>query len=182
MYGFKGRKAAQTAAYFAIQQGGAINVLKLAKLLYLAERESMSRFDEPLFYDRLVSMDHGPVASISLDLINGLSQDTNWDTFIKPRDGHMVPVGEGITFSNLDELSKADLTILSDLWEKFSAFDRYEIRDWTHVNCPEWDNPKGSSEPINHSIVFKFLNKPNASELADDISDYRNYVSSLEGC
>ena len=56
MYGYKERKAAQTAAFFALRSGGSINILKLAKLLYLAERESMEKFDEPLFYDRLVSM------------------------------------------------------------------------------------------------------------------------------
>ena len=57
MYGYKERKAAQVAAYFALKEQGSINVLKLAKLLYLAERESMRLFDEPMFFDRLVSME-----------------------------------------------------------------------------------------------------------------------------
>lgn len=182
MYGYKERKAAQTAAFFAIKQGGSINVLKLAKLLYLAERESMERFDEPLFYDRLVSMDHGPVTSISLNMINGLQQSSHWDEFILDRNGHEVGLAAGKTLENLDELSRADLSILSDLWDKFAGFDRYQIRDWTHKNCPEWENPRGSMSPIKHSQVFKFLNKQNANDLAEDVQKYRSYSSTLENC
>ena len=33
--------AAQLCAFFALKEGGGINIVKLMKLLYLAERESM---------------------------------------------------------------------------------------------------------------------------------------------
>ncbi|CAH1681162.1 hypothetical protein BOSEA31B_15139 [Hyphomicrobiales bacterium] len=38
MNAIKPRKAAHVTAYFAIREGGTIDALKLAKLLYLAER------------------------------------------------------------------------------------------------------------------------------------------------
>jgi len=48
-----------------------MNYLKLMKLLYLADRESMRRNGRPISGDRYVSMDHGPVLSQTLNLING---------------------------------------------------------------------------------------------------------------
>jgi hypothetical protein len=53
------RKAAQVTAFFAKKQGGAIDVLKVAKLLYCS----------------IVSMPHGPVTSMTLNYINGLEED-----------------------------------------------------------------------------------------------------------
>jgi hypothetical protein len=51
--GYDVGKAAQAAAYFALKSGSSINVLKLCKLLYLAEREFMARYDTPMFYESL---------------------------------------------------------------------------------------------------------------------------------
>jgi len=70
-------KAAQVCAFFAMKAGNRINILKLMKLLYLCERESMRRFESPLIYDHFVSMDHGPVLSRTLDLLNGSSNDAD---------------------------------------------------------------------------------------------------------
>jgi len=182
MYGYKERKAAQTAAFFALQAGGSINILKLAKLLYLAERESMSKYDEPLFYDRLVSMDHGPVTSISLNHLNGLSESIHWPKFVTDGGSYNIDAVKGIDFANLDELSRADLSILKELWEKFADFTGFQLRDWTHFNCPEWENPNGSSKRISHSQIYKFLNKPKANERAQEIIAYRRLHSTLDAC
>ncbi len=68
---FSARTVAQMAAVFADKQGGMINILKLVKLLYLADRESLQKHGNPISFDRLVSMDHGPVLSRTLNLICG---------------------------------------------------------------------------------------------------------------
>tara|TARA_R110002094_G_scaffold125794_1_gene119814 strand:- start:17 stop:568 length:552 start_codon:yes stop_codon:yes gene_type:complete len=180
MYGYNERKAAQVVAFFALKSSGMINVLKLAKLLYLAERESMNKFDEPMFFDKLVSMDHGPVTSISLNLVNDLQPSESWPEFISGRQGYDVKASENIDFCSLDELSKADLSVLEGLWEKFADFDQYQLRDWTHKNCNEWENPRGSSEPIPHDRVFKFLGKENAESLSETVRSYRTRARMLD--
>lgn len=180
MYGYNERKAAQVAAFFALKQGGRINVLKIAKLLYLAERRFMERFDEPMFYDKLVSMDHGPVTSISLNLINGLLEGEDWSKFITDRDGYDVGVVTGVELDDLDHLSKADVSILAELWDEFGVMNQYQLRDWTHRHCLEWENPHGSSEPIRHDRVFKFLQKKNADELAENVHAYRSVSNSMD--
>lgn len=182
MYGYKERKAAQTAAFFTLKSGGSIDHLKLAKLMYLTERECMRRYDEPLFYDRLVSMEHGPVASISLNCARGFSESLSWPEFLCDLDKNEIGIAGQKTYKDLDDLSLANLEILDDLWNEFREFSGIQLRDWTHKNCPEWEDPKGSSNGISHSLVFKFLNKENAPELAKDISAYRNYTNAIESC
>lgn len=182
MYGYKERKAAQTAAFFALKAGGTINKLKLVKLLYLSERESMLEFDEPLFFDRLVSMDFGPVTSISLDHINGFKDSKFWPNFVRFIGNFDISIVEGVSEADLDDLSKADRHILEKLWAKFGNFSQFELAEWTHKHCPEWENPKGSSKPINHELVYKFLDKENAEELAANIEVHRAYSSSFDNC
>lgn len=180
MYGYKERKAAQVAAFFALKSGGSINILKLAKLLYLAERESMDRYDEPFFYDRFVSMDHGPVTSMSLNRINGCNESADWAEFLIDRAGYAIGIIEGKTFEDLDDLCEAELKILEHLWGKFSSFDQFQIRDWTHENCPEWENPYGSSKPISHDLVYKFLAKTAPNKLAAEVKSYRDLSNLME--
>lgn len=171
--GYKVSRAAQVAAYFVQRSGGHIHVLKLVKLIYLSDRESLRRYDYPILYDCLVSMDNGPVDSITLNYINGL-EDTNdrWDRYIRPRDGVSVSIADpNIGEDDLNELSAADLEILAFIWEQHGPKDRFELSRYTHDNCPEWEDPHGSSNPIPYGRVFKALGKPNSDELADALAE-----------
>ncbi len=169
--GFNVRKAAQVVAFFAREQGGSINVLKLVKLIYLADRESMNQFDAPILYDHMVAMDHGPVNSAAYDLINGTAEGEGWSDFVGLRRGYDVPLACKVSDENLDELSKRDLRVLNAVWSKFGRMDKYQVRDYTHQNCPEWENPHGSSNPIPYDRIFKFLGKAHSETLADSIED-----------
>lgn len=178
--GYKARKAAQVTAFFALKAGGSINILKVVKLLYLAEREFMDRYDEPMFYDRFVSMEHGPVPSTTLSLVDGCIEDAEWSEYISGRSDYLVGVAnDSISYESLDELSRADEEVLNFLWDKFGDFDGFTLRDYTHEHCPEWEDPNGSSRPITHESVFRFLNKENGAELSKDIDEYRRLASIL---
>jgi uncharacterized phage-associated protein len=171
---FNVRKAAQIAAFFAREQGGAINVLKLTKLVYIADRQNMEKYDFPISGDNFVSMDHGPVNSITYSHINGMEgQSEDWSDFMADRAGYEVGLVRNLSDDDLDELSPADLETLREVWARFGHMNQYQIRDWTHQNCPEWEDPDGSSYPIAFERVLGFLNKPNAREIADDIRDQR---------
>lgn len=172
--------ASQVAAFFALKSGGQINVLKLSKLLYLAEREYMKRYDEPMFYDKLCSMPDGPVASITLNLINGNLENEVWSDFIAPRGGYEIKIQPGVALDGLDHLSAADVELLELLWGQFGKMGKYAIRDWTHIkeNVPEWEDPAGSSKPIRHEDVFRHLGKDDADGLTASIAEHRE-ISAL---
>jgi uncharacterized phage-associated protein len=169
------RKAAQVAAFFAKEQGGKINVLKLVKLIYLAHRESLKAFDAPILQDKFVSMDHGPVNSITLNFINGLiDEKDDWSEFITDRHGHFIALAkQSLNISDFDELSKADIKILKYIWERFGGMDGFQLAGYTHKHCPEWEDPHGSSTPIPIERVLKFLGKPAGVELARKIEAER---------
>src|SRR5215469_9113792 len=103
--GYNIRKAAQVTAFFASKAGGSVEVLKVAKLLYLADREFMSRYDFPILFDCLVSMPHGPVTSLTLNYINGLEGERDhWDEFVEARAGNNVGLkNENLSIDDLDE-------------------------------------------------------------------------------
>lgn len=156
-------------AFFARNEGGSINVLKLTKLVYLADRKNMEKYDFPITWDNLVSMDHGPVNSITYDCINGMQSDENWEEFLTGRQGYNVGLAKQVTDDDLDELSVAELQTLAECWAEFGHMTKYQIRDWAHDNCPEWENPQGSSNPIPFGRLLKFIGKDRADELEADL-------------
>jgi len=81
---YNARKAAQVIAYLAMKAGHArLPVLKAVKLVYLADRESLSRFGFPLLEEPQVSMPHGPVNSTTYSHINGEEDLENGQTFLR---------------------------------------------------------------------------------------------------
>lgn len=155
------QKSAQIAAWFLAQAGGAMAHLKLMKLMYLADREAMRTSGFPMTGDRFVSMPHGPVLSNTLSHINdeAFSSDGGWDSWISDKANHEVGLLRPISAEALDQLSRADLSVLEAIWRKFGHMHKYTIRDYTHDprNCPEWQDPNGSSNPIAYKTVFEAL-------------------------
>ena len=173
-------KAAQVAAFFLSRQAGRMNVLKLMKLMYLAERESYRELGEPIMSDHLVSMPHGPVLSLTYTRSNGDADPSpeGWDAWIGDRAAHMVQLGKPVHDErrDLDRLSDAELAILARVWERFGQMGQYEIRNWTHENCSEWEDPEGSSKPIPTRRLLRAVGytEPQANEIAERIDQMRN--------
>ena len=178
---FNVRKAAQVAAFFALRSGGEINVLKLTKLIYLADRQFMQAYDTTILSDKLVSMPHGPVNSMTLNYMSGLVVNEDWQTYITDRAGHMVALANpDLRLNDLRELSRAELQTLENTWKQFGHYDRFQLRDYTHQHCPEWEDPHGSSNPIPYSRLFKYLGKvDHAEELEDRVMSERQVAAHL---
>lgn len=161
---FSEKKAAQVAAFFLFQARGRLPVLKLMKLMYLAERRSYQQYGEPIIGDTLVSMEHGPVLSRTLNRINGMTPSAvdGWDMWVSDREGYDVALSDASLIrspeEDLLELSDADLSLLVETWNEFGHLSKYQIRDYTHDHCPEWIDPDGSSVPISMNRLFEVLN------------------------
>lgn len=148
---FNERKVAQMAAFFLGQtQEGRMSHLKLMKLLYLADREAVKRFGFPMSGDRMVSMPHGPVLSMTLNLMDGDVESCpgGWEHWISDKENHELSLRRPLQIEALDELAPAELAVLRSVWQQFGAMGKWEIRDWTHRHCAEWQDPHGSSLPI----------------------------------
>lgn len=175
---YNARKAAQVIAYLAMKAKSAcLPVLKAVKLVYLADRESLTRFGFPILEEPHVSMPHGPVNSTTYSHISGEVDldDCKWSDFLRARENNEVAAAQGLSEDDLDELSDADMACLDAVWERFGSMGKYQIRDWTHDrnNIPEWEDPNGSSRPIPLERILSYLNVENADAQADAVKDFR---------
>lgn len=165
-------KVAQVAAFFVAKAGGTINIMKLIKLLYLADRESMDRYDAPITYDNFVAMDNGPVLSHTYGLIDGKNAKgaAQWNVWIGARKGHNVSLQKTVTDDALDQLSVADIEVMTRVWREYGKRDEWKLVEFTH-DFAEWTSPKGSSTPIFEVDIFIALgrSKAIARDLAENI-------------
>jgi len=130
-------------------------LLKLMKLLYLAERESLRVYGEPISGDKLVSMQHGPVLSRTLNLMNGWDDQTQggWSEWVEDRSGHELALRDPSMIrtpqQDLLALSDGDLEVLEAIWVRFGHMGQFALVEYTHSSaCSEWEDPQGSSYPI----------------------------------
>jgi uncharacterized phage-associated protein len=175
--GYNVRKAAQVIAFFAKKAGGQINVLIATKLAYLADREFLALYDLPILFDNFVSMPHGPVPSMTLSYVNGevFAEKAKWEEFVSARADHNIGLATpDLDFSDLDELSDAEIHVLDTIWDQFGGMGKYDLRNYTHKHCPEWEDPAGSSERIPYERVLKYLNKERSAEIAQEIESLRS--------
>lgn len=158
------RKAAQTIAFFALKEGGSINVLKVVKLVYLADRESLRQRGHPIQYEARFSMPHGPVNSSTLNYLNGSYRDDGgWSNFLSDRANHEVGLAnQSIALKDLDELSNREISVLESVWSEFGHMDRFDLAEWTHDYIPEWEDPNGSSLriPLDRMMAAVGLERP----------------------
>lgn len=156
-------KTAQVASWLLARCGSPMDILKLMKLLYLADREAMSRYGSSITGDRMVAMPHGPVLSQTLDLMNGAGPvvEGGWDSRVSDRAGRRISLQEGssVDRESLDEISDAELETLEKVASEFGALSAWELREYTHRHCSEWVDPCGSSVPIAYEDVFRALGR-----------------------
>ena len=155
---FNEKKAAQAAAFILKRHGDRINYMVLIKLLYLADRGALIERGLPITGDRFVSMPHGPVLSMILDLINMGRSDppTPWFEHISEPSDHEVTL---LSAAGDDELSEYELDLLSTIDKRFGGMNKWALRDYTHT-LPEWEDPKGSSLPIEPADLLRKADVP----------------------
>jgi uncharacterized phage-associated protein len=169
---FKEKKTTQMAAYLLHKAGGSMPHLKLMKLMYLADRFLYERCERPMTGDVAVSMDHGPVLSATLNLMNGNKKSDFWRSFILPIKNNELSLATDISSIKLGNLSRGDREILDDVYELYGRKSVWEVRDATH-EFPEWEDPKGSSRPIAVSAILAAVGKsPSIIEgILEDLRD-----------
>jgi len=177
-------KAAQVAAYFLHRGGGTMEYIKIIKLIYLAERENLNRYHEPLTGDLLFSLNQGPIVSTTLDCINKKATRNGeiWDQWIESPTGYCISLKADLkSTEDLEDLSIDDLEIVEDTWKRFGGMSWKQLIRYTHYNCPEWRFPNGSRIPIEYSDVFRALGlQPEAiqrieSSIAENFSSPQDF-------
>ena len=117
--------------------------LRLLKLLYIADRESLKETGRTITADRAVAMEHGPVLSRTYNLIKGEDAGScEWSPYIvniSPLELELrQPPGNGL-------LSVAEIKRLRCVVERFERLDDWSVANYTHT-FPEWQKNQPTEE------------------------------------
>ncbi|MNR19727.1 hypothetical protein D3C85_1365350 [compost metagenome] len=99
-------------------------------------------------------MKNGPILSVTLDLMNGTRQSDAWSALISQIKNNEVTLQRNFAMEELDEVSRADLAILNEVFANFGHMKRWDIVEYVHT-LPEWENPGSTSKPIDAEVTFQ---------------------------
>lgn len=169
-------KLIQAVGYLVQKNGGAMNYLKLIKILYLADKESFCAINRPVTGDTYVAMKHGPVLSALYALITGEYKDKAalcaWQKSFEKNGYDLVLLTSDIQSG---ELSRFETGLLDKLDTQFKQYTQFEMIEYVHdkKNCPEW-KPSPRAKAIPKKAVLRSIGRSN-EEIADIMSEERQY-------
>jgi uncharacterized phage-associated protein len=161
LVGFKSRKAAQMAAFFALKSlvpnRGTIEKLKLIKLIYFSEREFLRQHRLPM----LDASDEGV-----------------WGEYIA-RNGNVVVVMKKFARDNLDAILHKEMRMLNYIWHRFGDMTSSQLRNYSHEHCPEYTEITEGRIPISYREVMVALGftKVDADAVDDEVRNIRRKES-----
>jgi len=145
---FREDKATQVAARFLQLGGGRMNLMKLVKLIYLADREALVRWGRPITMDYMCALQHGPILSNVLNLINeepDPDYPRYWHRYISERVANYDVLLQ--REPPADQLSRVEEQVIGEVFAAHGRKDQWQLRDYTHT-LPEWHDPGTSMLPI----------------------------------
>jgi uncharacterized phage-associated protein len=158
MFRFNLQKTIQAiAALMHFHESTRMSYLRVIKLLFLADRESLKDTGRPITGDQIVAMQQGPVLSQVYDLIKG--EHSSWPEWSKylGKKGYLV---ELLSDPGNGELSRYEIGKLRDLTERFASYDDWELVELVH-EFEEWkrNNPGKSSKPIPFDHILEAIGR-----------------------
>lgn len=177
--GYDAKKAAQVVAFLVKEQGGSADMIKTVKLAYMSDRKFLELYDKPILSDDFFCLEHGPIDSMTLNLIKGqgdASSQQIWDKYltrVDPKSYIFKLVEDDIYFGALNE---AEEDVLRETVNRFKKFGPFELVDWIHDNCREWSNPRGTSTYLSYGDVLKALGKKNLEKSIEHVDRVRRLL------
>lgn len=146
---FDERKATDAAAFLLSLNKNKLPYMKLIKLLYMADRISLSEYHYSITTDSYYSMEYGPVVSGVYDCIRhwgDLPDNSPWKNTISI-DKETYTAELKINKHTFDMLSEEEKDILKAVNDDHTDESQFELSEYTH-SFPEWKNPGGSRIPL----------------------------------
>jgi uncharacterized phage-associated protein len=156
---FNRLKAIQAVAFLLKQKHATKtdNYMRVLKLLYFADRESLKETGSPITGDHFVAMKHGPTLSQLVDLVKqrGVGND-EWDKYIE-RDGYDIRL---INDPGNGKLCRYEIDLLKRIWEENRELGEFDVATKSE-QLPEWkkNNPGGGSRPIPLSDLLEAIGR-----------------------
>ena len=177
---FNEAKTTQAVALFLKKNDRKMNYMKLIKLLYLADRGALARWERPITGDSYFSMKNGPILSNVLDKISSgkePSKESYWYKYIdKPCDYNVSLKRD----PGKEELSKREIELIDKIYKQYKKYDEWEMVDVCHKILPEWEHPGPTSIPIRIEDILKELKKTEKEiEIIEEEASNLEYADSV---
>src|SRR5258708_4297025 len=129
-------KATEAVARLLEKEGGKADFLRIVKLVYLADRDSIIRRGIPIVGGRYFSMRCGPSIGEVMNFANLERHAPEWEKYISPRQGHILALKQAPGYDNL---SQSEIDILDGVVEEHAARSTWALVKWCHVYCREYE-------------------------------------------
>jgi uncharacterized phage-associated protein len=152
-YQFNLDKAIATMVVF-LRRLGPMDKLKLIKLLYLADRDCFLMDGHPITGDTPVAMDHGPVPSACLDVLNGEIASHAF-SFLHVRDTE-VSLDPNPPGAQTDSFTAEEASVLDNTIQKYGSMSTSDLYRFVH-QLPEYKDTHvpGTSTPIGFAKILQ---------------------------
>jgi len=151
-------KFANAVAYFASINIPDLTKLKISKLLFFVDKLHLQRYGRPVTGDVYYAMQHGPVPSVSLNVMNeaisgepsypGITEETSVELFADlifiDRDGQH-PLFKAKREPEVDIFSEAEFEVLKEVAEKLGSLSASNLIEKTHDDAA-WKRTAENSE------------------------------------
>ncbi len=181
-YRFDPRKAMQAAAaLLRAEETRQMGYLRLLKLLYIADRESIRDTGRPITGDHVVAMKYGPVLGGVYDLIRGTSYHAAmWSSHLQTSAYLIKLTGEVGTGA----LCRYELEKLMEVSGRYAAKDDFDLAALTH-EFAEWkqnyDAERGAKPIPPEDILSAVGRADDIDEIAQDAKDRMAIDRAFEG-
>lgn len=173
------KKTIQAATLLAEgEPGSMISRMRLLKLLYIADRESLGEIGRTISDDAHAALKKGPILSDFYDVIKGeTTQSSEFNKFFKS-EGYRLRL---LKSAGLGHLNKFEIRKLKDISQRFQYVDDEDLSELTH-GFAEWEKnvPKSnSSRPISRHDILEAIGKKDATESVHKREQNKRAVTAL---
>jgi uncharacterized phage-associated protein len=159
-----------------VRQRKPVSQYDIVKTLFLADKAHLNKFGRPITFDTYFAMKHGPVPSISYDILKldarirrEYGSEFPWSRVAKGQKiySYLDPARD----ADEDILSPSDIEALTEAFGVVKALGFSQIRRLTHedpayVDAWEADGPENSRYKMSYGMLFETPNMERAKELS----------------
>ncbi len=141
-----------------------MNYMRLLKVLYIAERESLAESGKPITGSNVIAMERGPVLEDVFRLIRNQHISTpRWAEFLRVDNYYLEMTSD----PGVGLLSRFVTRKLEDVAQRHAQHDEWDMVEITH-KLPEWEknNPGTSWKDISLSDILAAVGR------ADDLDEF----------
>ncbi len=159
-------ETAAQAVHYLLHKMGALNQLKVIKMIFLADKYHLLHMGRTITGDTYIAMEHGPVPSLVRNLVyrieDYLPEEARGipDQFFTLGPNYMIESKDAVDY---DLLSVSDRAAIDFVISKFGELGYKKLLDYVHT-LPEWKKHAPQIEwgakfvPMNKVDMFSVLN------------------------